>query len=113
MAVWSATYTVPVEALGHSDTVDPKPEARIAGRGLAPEVNDVTSSTLPASEDGSSAAAGFPALPVATTSSVGDRKNIAPMFPVAPFGMPVRIGLGTSPGARRTMRLSAGVVMYA
>ena len=67
-------------------------------------------STLPASEAGSAAAAGSPASPVCTTNVVGLVKINDPMFPVAPFGMPVRIGLGTSPSAMRITRLSVGVL---
>ena len=67
-------------------------------------------STLPASEPGSAACAGLPASPVCTTSVVGLVKISEPMFPVAPFGMPVRIGLGMSPSAMRMTRLSVGVL---
>ncbi len=68
-------------------------------------------SNLPASEAGSAAWAGLPASPVSTSSVVGLVKISAPQFPVAPFGMPVRIGLGMSPSAMRITRLSVGVLM--
>src|SRR6476619_4467693 len=70
-------------------------------------------SSLPASEAGSAAWAGSPASPVSTTSVVGVVNNKAPVLAVAPFGMPVRIGLGTSPSAMRMTRLSSGVLTYA
>ncbi len=40
-------------------------------------------------------------------------KISAPVLPVAPFGIPVRMSLGTSPSAMRMTRLSVGVLMYA
>src|SRR6478609_9757930 len=70
-------------------------------------------SSLPASEAGSAAWAGSPASPVSTTSVVGLVNNKAPVLSVAPFGMPVRICLGTSPSAIRMTRLSVGVLTYA
>ena len=69
--------------------------------------------TLPARELGSAAIAGLPASPVRTTSVVGLVKISAPVLPVAPFGIPVRMSLGTSPSAMRMTRLSVGVLMYA
>ena len=69
--------------------------------------------TLPASDPGLLAAAALPALPVATRSSVGDTKLIEPMLPVAPLGMPVRIGFTESPDAIRTTRLSEPVLISA
>src|SRR6478752_4624639 len=70
-------------------------------------------SSLPASEAGSAAWAGSPASPVSTTSVVGLVNNKAPVLSVAPFGMPDKIGLGTSPSAIRMTRLSSGVLTYA
>ena len=67
-------------------------------------------STLPAGEPGSAANAGSPASPVSTTNVVGLVKIRAPMLPVAPFGMPVKIGFGMSPSAMRMTRLSVGVL---
>lgn len=67
--------------------------------------------TLPASDLGSAADAGLPASPVITTSVVGLVKINAPVFPVAPLGMPVRMSLGMSPSATRITRLSVGVLM--
>lgn len=67
--------------------------------------------SLPASELGLLAWAGSPASPVSSSSVVGLVNISAPMLSVAPFGMPVRIGLGTSPSAILTMRLSDGVLM--
>lgn len=68
-------------------------------------------STLPANEAGSAACAGSPASPVCTTRVVGLVNTSAPALPVGPFGIPVRIGLGGSPSAMRTTRLSVGVLM--
>ena len=67
-------------------------------------------SSLPASDAGSAACAGLPASPVSTINVVGLVKINAPVLPVAPLGMPVRIGLGTSPSAIRITRLSVGVL---
>lgn len=67
-------------------------------------------STLPASELGSAAIAGLPASPVSTTSVVGLVKINAPVLPVAPLGIPVRMSLGMSPSAIRMTRLSVGVL---
>ena len=65
---------------------------------------------LPASEPGLAASAGLPASPVCTNSVVGLVKISAPVLPVAPFGIPVRIGLGMSSSAMRMTRLSVGVL---
>lgn len=67
--------------------------------------------TLPAVEPGSAAAAGLPASPVNTTRVVGLVKISAPVLPVAPLGIPVRMSFGTSPSAMRITRLSVGVLM--
>jgi hypothetical protein len=67
-------------------------------------------SSLPANDAGSAACAGLPASPVSTSSVVLLVKISAPVFPVAPFGIPVRIGLGMSPSAMRMTRLSVGVL---
>ena len=68
-------------------------------------------STLPASDFGSAASAGLPASPVITTKVVGLVKISAPVLPVAPLGMPVRMSFGMSPSAIRMTRLSVGVLM--
>jgi hypothetical protein len=52
----------------------------------------------------------LPASPVCTSSVVGLVKMSAPVLPVAPLGMPVRMGLGMSPSAMRMTRLSVGVL---
>ena len=68
-------------------------------------------STLPANDLGSAAIAGLPASPVSTTSVVGLVKINAPVFPMAPLGIPVKMSFGTSPSATRMTRLSVGVLM--
>ena len=55
--------------------------------------------------------AGLPASPVITTSVVGLVKISAPVLPVAPLGIPVRMSFGISPSATRMTRLSVGVLM--
>src|SRR4051794_39164996 len=69
--------------------------------------------SLPARDLGSAAMAGLAASPVRTTSVVGLVNFRAPALPVGPFGIPVRMGFGTSPSAMRMTRLSVGVLIYA
>ena len=67
--------------------------------------------TFPASDAGSLAIAGLPASPVSTTSVVGLVKSSAPVFPLAPLGIPVKMSFGISSSATRMTRLSVGVLM--
>ena len=67
--------------------------------------------TLPAIDAGSLAIAGLPASPVMTASVVGLVNSSAPVLPLAPLGIPVKMSFGVSPSATRMTRLSVGVLM--
>jgi len=90
---------------------EPTPDRAVVGGAWPMVVGCSMRSTLPASDLGSAAIAGLPASPVITTSVVGLVKTKAPVLPVAPLGMPVRMSFGTSPSATRMTRLSEGVLM--
>ena len=66
-------------------------------------------STFPASEPGS--ALSSPVSPVATSSSPSASTPSAPALCCGPRGIPTNTGLGGSPAASFTTRLSVGVVM--
>ena len=66
-------------------------------------------STFPASEPGSGVL--MPVSPVATSSRPSGSTPSAPALCAAPRGIPTNTGLGGSPGASFTTRLSVGVVM--
>ena len=95
----------------HIPPPEPIPLNAVVGGACPTVVGCSIRITLPANEFGSAASPGFPASPVCTTSVVGLVKISAPVLPVAPLGMPVRMSLGTSSSAMRITRLSLGVLM--
>ena len=111
VGVRSVTYKEPLAPSMHSPPPEPMPDSAVVGGAWPTVVGCSMRSSLPASEAGSAAAAGLPASPVSTIRVVGLVKIKAPILPTGPFGMPVRIGLGTSPSAMRITRLSVGVLM--
>ena len=88
-----------------------RPELKIgdAGSGLSAAGRPSVSirRSFPASDPVSG---GRPAEPVATSNALRPSVASAPPLSRAPRGMPVRTGLGSSPGARRSTRLSSAVV---
>ncbi len=95
----------------HMPPPGPRPDSAVVVGAWSTVVGCSMRSSLPASEPGiATPAPGLPASPVCTTNVVGLVKISEPVLPVAPLGMPVRIGLGTSPSAMRITRLSVGVL---
>ena len=87
------------------------PDSAVVGGAGFTVVGCSRRTTLPANDFGSAANAGLPASPVWTTSVVGLVKISEPLLPVAPLGIPVKMGLGMSPSATRITSLSLGVLM--
>ena len=75
--------------------------------------NSSSRNTFPASDVGSAGSAGLPVSPVPTYRVRSEANASRPPLCVAPRGIPVKIGFGTSPDAIRMIRLSCGVVTYA
>ena len=90
----------------HMPPPEPIPVSAVVGAVCPTVVGCSMRMTFPANDLGSAAMAGFPASPVWTTRVVGLVKINEPVFPTAPFGIPVSRSLGTSPSAIRITRLS-------
>ena len=86
--------------------LNPRPKTALPSTGW-PKTS--TRSTLPASEVGSSARAGFPVSPVPMYSDPSTANSSAPPLCTSPRGMPVSTGLGVPPIGKRTTRLSVAV----
>ena len=88
-----------------------RPELKIgdAGSGLSEAGRPSVSirSSFPASDPASAVS---PAEPVAISSALRRSVASAPPLSRGPRGIPVRTGFGSSPGARRSTRLSSAVV---
>ncbi len=112
---WSVTHSREPSAVPHMPPGACSPLAYTAesalGLPFAGSPEGSMRSTFPAREAGSAVAFALPASPVATKSVPSAPASNAPRLLVDPFGMPVSTGLGACPCAKRTTRLSTGVVM--
>ena len=92
--VRSAIYREPSTGSMHSAAAGADPGQRRRRRRLADGGRLLDAQHLARQRFGSAASAGLPASPVSTTSVVGLVKINAPVLPVAPLGIPVRMSFG-------------------